>query len=229
MKLSYLYLVASLLPPAYARTSTCYGTTAHGSLADGIELPRAGNNFVGYSTLARLAGRTYVHSEVYEIVTASYQMLETIHPDKVYKYAETGFADGGQFRPHKTHSNGLSVDFMTPVIDEADQSVHLPTHPFNKFGYLIEFDEHDQFDGLEIGYEAMAAHIVALHKEAKRRGHDLWRVIFDPKLQLNLFSTQYGEYLKTHMQFSKKPSWVRHDEHYHVDFDVPCEPMTETG
>ncbi|MCG7563262.1 penicillin-insensitive murein endopeptidase [Pseudoalteromonas sp. McH1-42] len=230
MKLCYLLFIAGLVPAvAYSKSSTCYGTTGQGSLKGAVELPKAGNNFVGYSALARLAGRTYVHSEVYEIVTASYQVLEKTHPDKVYKYAETGFAEGGRFRPHKTHRNGLSVDFMTPVIDEAGQSVHLPTHPFNKFGYLIEFDEHDQFDGLEIDYAAMAAHIVALHKQAKRRGHDLWRVIFDPKLQPNLFSTQYGEYLKTHIQFSKKPSWVRHDEHYHIDFDIPCEPMAETG
>ncbi|TMP37528.1 penicillin-insensitive murein endopeptidase [Pseudoalteromonas rubra] len=212
-----------------AKTSTCYGTTARGALSDGVELPHSGNNFEGYSQLARLAGRTYVHSEVYEIVTAAYQALEQTHPDKVYKYAETGFAAGGRFRPHRTHRNGLSVDFMTPVINKAGESVHLPTHPFNKFGYLIEFDKQEQYDGLRIDYDAMAAHIVALHLQAIRRGHNIWRVIFDPNLQPNLFSTQYGEYLKTQIQFSKKPSWVRHDEHYHVDFDIPCEPMTETG
>ncbi|MCG7534512.1 penicillin-insensitive murein endopeptidase [Pseudoalteromonas sp. OOF1S-7] len=218
-------LLFIILVPVFvnAKTSICYGTTARGSLADGVELPYSGNNFEGYSQFARLAGRTYVHSEVYAIVTASYQALEKTNPKKVYKYAETGFAKGGEFRPHKTHRNGLSVDFMTPVVNNAGKSVHLPTHPFNKFGYFIEFDEHDQFGGLQIDYEAMAAHIMALHKQAIHRGHDIWRVIFDPNLQPNLFSTQYGEYLKSHIQFSKKPSWVRHDEHYHVDFDIPCE------
>ncbi|OOF30883.1 hypothetical protein BZJ20_08950 [Salinivibrio proteolyticus] len=35
--------------------------------------------------------------------------------------------------------------------------------------------------------------------------------------------TQYGLYLKQHIQLSTRRSWVRHDEHYHVDFAVPCQ------
>ncbi|MDH5765520.1 MAG: replication initiation protein, partial [Gammaproteobacteria bacterium] len=27
---------------------------------------------------------------------------------------------------------------------------------------------------------------------------------------------------KKNIQFSTKRSWVRHDEHYHVDFSIPC-------
>ncbi|MCI2284379.1 hypothetical protein L3081_14530 [Colwellia sp. MSW7] len=111
---------------------------------------------------------------------------------------------------------------MTPVKDESGQSVHLPTHPLNKFGYNIEFNSKGKYEEYRIDFVALAAHIVALHKEAKAQGVDLWRVIFDPKLQPELFKTPYGSYLKKHIQFSKKRSWVRHDEHYHVDFDIPC-------
>jgi penicillin-insensitive murein endopeptidase len=103
---------------AYAQESTCYGTTSNGHLDSGVQLPSEGTNFVGYSTVARLAGRTYVHSSVKDIMLAAYKDLEKDQPNKVYKYAETGFEEGGQFKPHKTHRNGLSVDFMTPVIDE---------------------------------------------------------------------------------------------------------------
>ncbi|WP_370979425.1 hypothetical protein [Agaribacterium sp. ZY112] len=101
--------------------------------------------------------------------------------------------------------------------------MHLPTSPLTKLGYNIEFDSDDQYKGMYIDYEALAAHVVALHKQAKLRGYDLWRVIFDPKLQVNLYKTKYGSYLKENVEFSKKRSWVRHDEHYHVDFSVPCE------
>ena len=205
-----------------AETSTCHGTTSKGFLEHGMQLPAEGANFEGYSTVARLAGRTYVHSSVEKIIVAAYRDLEEEQPTKVYKYAETGYEEGGQFKPHKTHRNGLSVDFMTPVINQEGESVHLPTHPLNKFGYDIEFDSNDQYDGLSIDYEAIAAHIVALHKQAKVQGYDLWRVIFDPKLQPNLYKTPYAEYLKTNIQFSSKRAWVRHDEHYHVDFDIPC-------
>ncbi|NVJ61105.1 MAG: penicillin-insensitive murein endopeptidase [Gammaproteobacteria bacterium] len=204
-------------------SSVCYGTTSNGKLSNGVQLPSSGPNFVVYSTVARIAGRTYVHSEVKKIILAAYKQLEKEQPEKLYKYAETGFESGGEFKPHKTHRNGLSVDFMTPVVNKEGRSVQLPTNPFNRFGYDIEFDKKDHYDGLYIDYEAIAAHVVALHQQAKAQGHDLWRVIFDPELQPNLFKTQYGAYLKANVQFSERPSWVRHDEHYHVDFDIPCE------
>ena len=137
-------------------------------------------------------------------------------PNKRYKYAQTGFENGGQFKLHKTHRNGLSVDFMTPVTGKKQRSVHLPTNPLNKFGYNIEFDQVGNYAGYKIDYVALAAHIVSLHKGSKKLGFDIWGVIFDPKLQAYLFKTQYCEYFEANIQFSKKPSWVRHDEHYHV-------------
>ncbi|QDO99936.1 penicillin-insensitive murein endopeptidase [Thalassotalea sp. PS06] len=210
-----------------AQQSTCFGTTSNGYIENAVKLPADGDNFVGYSTVARIAGRTYVHSKVNDIVVDAYHWLETEQPDKVYKYAETGFAEGGQFKPHKTHRNGLSVDFMTPVVDASGESVHLPTHPFNKFGYEIEFDSNDRYEDYQIDYDALAAHIVALHKSAKKHGVDLWRVIFDPQLQPKLLATNYGDYLKAHIQFSTKRSWVRHDEHYHVDFAIACQDINK--
>ena len=219
--------IACLLacPSVYADESICYGTTSNGRLEGGVQLPSEGANYVSYSTTAELAGRTYVHSKVGEIIIAAYQWLETEAPDKVYKYAETGSREGGPFKPHKTHQNGLSVDFMVPVVDDKGKSVHLPTHYFNRLGYDIEFDETGRYDGYTIDYDAMAAHIVGLHKAAVTLGVDLWRVIFEPKLQSHLLRTKYSDYLQKHIQFSKKRSWVRHDEQYHVDFDIPCRKL----
>lgn len=208
---------------SFADISICHGTTSDGSLKRGVQLPVSGKNYIGYSNLARIAGRTYVHSEVNNIIIEAYASLELSHPDKVFKYAESGFKEGGEFKPHKTHRNGLSVDFMTPVLTEDSESVHLPTHPFNKFGYDIEFDEEGNYKDLFIDYTALAAHIVALHKASIANGYDLWRVIFDPELQPYLLNTEYADYLKNHIKFSEKRSWVRHDEHYHVDFSIPCE------
>ncbi len=207
---------------AIAESSTCYGTTSNGRLDNGVQLPSEGRNYIGYSTVARLAGRTYVHSEVKDIILAAYDSLEKSMPQKVFKYAETGFEEGGPFKPHKTHQNGLSVDFMTPMISEDGVSEHLPTHPFNKFGYNIELDSSGNLEDLKTDFVALAAHIVELDKEAKRRKYKLWRVIYDPKLQPYLFETEFGNYLRANVQFSKKRSWVRHDEHYHVDFEIPC-------
>lgn len=222
--MKHILLFILLFPlVALAEPSVCHGTSSNGSLENGVQLPSDGKNYEGYSSIARLAGRTYVHSEVRDIIVSAYKDLEAEQPSKVYKYAETGFKDGGQFKPHKTHQNGLSVDFMTPVSDKLGHSVHLPTNPLNKFGYNIEFDDMDRYKGVVIDYEAIAAHVVSLHKQAKQHGHDLWRVIFDPELQPNLYNTKYADYLRDNIQFSKKRSWVRHDEHYHVDFSIACQ------
>ena len=205
-----------------ATESTCYGTTSKGSLKNGVRLPSSGKNYTSYSRMAIIAGRTFVHSEVRNIVVAAYLTLESLQPDKVYKYAETGKRNGGIFKPHKTHQNGLSVDFMTPVMNENGKSVHLPTHALNRLGYDIEFDQQNQYKSLTIDYVALAAHLVALHKQAKAHGHELWRVIFAPELQPPLFETVHGHYLRENILFSKKRPWVRHDEHYHVDFAIAC-------
>jgi len=222
MRTIFLILLLFASVESFSEVSVCFGTTSNGRLENGVRLPSKGKNFVGYSAAARIAGRTYVHSVVRDIIVSSYKDLETEQPNKVFKYAETGFREGGKFKPHKTHMNGLSVDFMTPVLNQKGESVHLPTNFLNRLGYDIEFNAAGVYDGLVIDYEALAAHIVVLHKNSKKLGYDLWRVIFDPKLQSSLFKTEYGAYLKENVQFSKKRSWVRHDEHYHVDFSVPC-------
>lgn len=219
-----LPVVVTLFAPitVFATESTCYGTVANGRLANGARLPTSGNNFIGYSNTASLLGRTYVHSKVKSIVLAAYRSLETTLPDKVFKYAETGLKHGGRFKPHKTHQNGLSVDFIVPVVNASGTSVHLPTHYFNKLGYSIEFDKNGSYKDYRIDYPALAAHIVALHKAALAQGAELQRVIFDPGLQPRLMKTPQGNYLRKHVRFNRKQAWVRHDEHYHVDFAVPC-------
>jgi hypothetical protein len=112
--------------------SVCYGTTSNGRLENGWALPASGTNFSTHWTIGRLVGRSHVHSQVHPVVIDAYQQLETALPDRVFVYGETGWEEGGQFKPHKTHRNGLSVDFMVPVLDEYDQSVELPSSVLNK-------------------------------------------------------------------------------------------------
>ncbi|MBT5231894.1 MAG: replication initiation protein [Methylococcales bacterium] len=202
--------------------STCYGAPSQGRLVGGVQLPSSGKNFTSYSYAAELAGRTYVHSTVKAVMLAAFKRLAKSHPQTVYKYAETGFEEGGLFKPHKTHRNGLSVDFMMPVLNAKGQSAHLPTHAFNRLGYDIEFDRKGRYEGYRIDFDALSAHLVALHKAAKVLGVGLNRVIIAQEFKPVLFQASGGSYLQKHIRFSKRRSWVRHDEHYHVDFSIPC-------
>lgn len=223
MKRSLVLLFYFMMLQANAEEkSICYGTTDNGRLENGWQLPGSGKNFEAYSLIGIGAGRNYVHSRVYEILVESYQNLYTNFPTKKFMYGETGWKEGGKFKPHKTHQNGLSVDFFVPVIDKNGNSVLLPTSPLNKFGYSIEFSKTGKYKEYTIDYETMAEHLLELKKASDKQGIKIWRVIFDNDLQKLLFATKKGNQLKAQLQFSIKRPWVRHDEHYHVDFIVPC-------
>lgn len=114
---------------------------------------------------------------------------------------------------------------LVPVRDDRGRSVSLSTHALNKWGYDVEFDAAGRYDDLTIDFEAMAAHLVALFESARAHGVGIRRVIFDPALQPRLRAADAWSRLEGRVELSTRPAWVRHDEHYHVDFEIPCEPL----
>lgn len=223
VKTSFLIMVLFFAAETLA-SSTCYGTTSSGRLENGCKLPMSGTNFQSYSSVLSVAGRTYVHCKVKDVVVEAYAALESEGENWIYVYGETGKKNGGKFKPHKTHQNGLSVDFMVPVINAKGESVSLPTNMLNKYGYDIDFTLNGDYKDLKIDYEAMAAHIAALKHQAKKQAVGIWRVIFDPKMQSALTKTKSWPEIAD-LAFSVRRSWVRHDDHYHIDFDLPCKKM----
>jgi penicillin-insensitive murein DD-endopeptidase len=210
---------------AQAADSQCYGTVSQGRLTGGVQLPSSGANFAAYSALGTVAGRTYVHAKVADILAASYAALQSSSPDASYVYGETGWQLGGQFKPHRTHQNGLSVDFFVPVRNAAGQAVALPTSVANRLGYDIEFNAQGQFGDYRIDFAALADHLRQLHLAAKARGAGIALVIIEPAFLPKLFATPSGAYLQKNLSFMKAKPWVRHDEHYHVDFAIACKSM----
>jgi len=229
MKCIYLILVfllnATFTLAADKPESICYGTTEKGRVENAWQFPNSGKNFTAYSSVGAAVGRNYVHSKVYETVLDAYKNLQLKAPDKVFVYGETGWKNGGRFWPHKTHQNGLSADFFIPVLDENGKSVPLPTSALNKFGYSIEFDSKGKYKEYSVDFETMAAHLVELRNAADKNGIKIWRVIFDNDFQKLLFQTSKGKNLQLLMTFSTKKPWVRHDEHYHIDFIAPCKEL----
>lgn len=208
---------------AGASHSTCFGSAQSGRLERGVPLPFAGANHASYSAVGWLAGRMYVHSRVASAVTAAFGSLATAAPGKTYLVGETGTAIGGRFPPHRTHQNGTSVDFMVPVLLDG-RSVPLPTSVANQFGYAIEFDDRGRWGAYRIDFEALGEHLYQLEQAARREGIGISRVILEVPLQQALWRTRRGAWLRQHLPFSTRRAWVRHDEHYHVDFRVACRP-----
>lgn len=207
---------------AIAGPSQCYGTVSHGRITDSVSLPASGTNFIAYHTEPASHGRTHVHSTVAEIIVATYAALATTRPHTTWVYGETGVAAGGPFPPHRSHQNGTSVDFFVPVINAIGKSTPLPTDADTHYGYDIEFDAQGRYRDYRIDFDAMAEHLYQLQREAKARSVDIALVIFDLPYLPRLFATHRGAYLKRNLVFMKTRPWVRHDEHYHVDFAIPC-------
>lgn len=222
-RLAAFALLSALAGPA-AADSQCFGTVARGRIEGSVALPTAGPNFTPYSRLGASLGRTHVHAKVADIVTDTYAELAKRSPDIHYVYGETGWPSGGRFRPHRSHQNGLSVDFFVPVRDASGKSAPLPTDLGDKFGYDIEFDADARWHEYRIDFAALAEHLYELHRATKARGLGITQVIFDTPYLPRLFATPRGAYLQQHLVFMKAKPWVRHDEHYHVDFAVPCKP-----
>ena len=109
---------------------------------------------------------------------------------------------------------------MTPVKNSSGESEYLPTSLFNKFGYGIDFDKKGVYENLQIDFESLAIHIKTLNQLASQFDLKISRVIFFLELQPLLWQTDVGKEIKTKIKFSKKQSWVIHDDHYHIDFEL---------
>lgn len=115
---------------------------------------------------------------------------------------------------------------MVPVMDKSGASVPLPTSVTNKFGYSIEFDSDARYQDLRIDFEAITEHLFALDAAAKTEGIGINRVIFEKAYISRLYQTRRGSWIKQHVPFMQGEPWIRHDEHYHVDFKIPCRSMS---
>ena len=203
--------------------SDCYGTVGSGRLAYGVHLPFWGENYRAYHWTGWLVGRANAHTKIRTVLQKSYASLARSHPELKYTYGEISWPWGGRLWPHVTHRNGEAVDFFVPVRDvSTNRSIHFPTSVFNKLGYNFEFDTKGRAREFRIDFDAMAAHLIALDIAARAEGTPIRRVILAPELQPFLFTAEQGAKVRRRLTFSKRRSWVRHDEHYHVDFDLPC-------
>jgi penicillin-insensitive murein DD-endopeptidase len=193
--------------------SRSIGTRSTGRLVHGKRLPSSGENFSAYSRLCALLGRNAVHGAVCDTVLASYRTLARTHPHHFFVYGETGWPWGGRFRPHRTHQNGLSVDFMVPVRDRRTGSpARLRCSPLNLFCYELEFDAAGVQGNREIDFAAIEAHLEALAAAAPAHGLRIERVILAPEYHAKVARA------RDRLPFMQGRAWIRHDEHYHVDF-----------
>lgn len=217
-------LMLSFFPAVSLRSeaSTCFGTPNNGRIEGAVALPTDGRNFKAYSLIGVALRRNFVDEKVRDVVVAAYELLEKRLPKVTFVYGETGWPKGGRFAPHKTHQNGLSVDFMVPVRNSKGEAVEFPSSVKNKWGYNLEFDANGRLDELRIDFNAVAMHLQSLEEVAKKSGILIRQVIFEPEYQDKLRAAPAWK--NVGLTLYPKKVWIRHDEHYHVDFGVNCKP-----
>ena len=139
-----------------------------------------GANFRAYSSLGLALGRNTVNGRLRDAVLDAYAELRDSFPDGRFVYGECGWPRGGRFRPHRTHQNGLSIDFFVPVRDGRGRVTELPTGPLHGFGYRWEFDSTGRAGDLRVDLDAAARHLAALDRAARRHGLAIRLVIMAP-------------------------------------------------
>ena len=200
-----------------AKPSKTIGSVSNGEVHHAKRVPMRGENYHTYSFGCYLLGRTYAHDRVKNTILDAYEACETSCPETEFVLGEIGFRKGGRFIPHITHQNGMSVDFMTPLLK--NNRPYTNYHLFNLWGYTLEFDKKGKDGKVEIDYESMAKHLIALEKAAKANGLRIQKVIFDPVLRPHLLKTASGKKIR-HLPYTKNRVIIRHDDHYHIDFSV---------
>lgn len=191
--------------------SVSYGTPDSRSMDHGKRLPTAGPNFRAYSRLGAALGRIAVNGKVREVVIEAYGQLAQTHPDLRFVYGETGWPSGRSFKPHRTHQNGMSVDFMVPVRKQG-RITTLSTAPWRKFGYAIEFDSTGKAGDVTIDFEAVALHLAALDEAATAHGLTVQRVIFAAEFVTRLDQVPGAWRLVAKLNWFQGTPWVRHDD-----------------
>lgn len=205
--------------------SVSTGTVSNGSLKNGRIFPFKGPNFIYFDSASYLSKHAFTHQKVHDAVLATYRTFETILPSFEFGLMECSNEHGGKIWPHRTHQNGLSVDFMSPLLKNG-----VSTTDFNTIGlphYLMDFDDNGIYtedSAYSIDFNLVARHILALNDEAKKKGLKIEKVILKIGLKDNLFATEYGKKLKASgIYFATNLSELidsLHDDHYHVDFTI---------
>lgn len=203
--------------------SISHGSVGQGSLEHATLIPYEGENYSYFDASSYLGGRAYTHSKVAKITVETFESLQQQGVERHFKVMELSRKEGGKIFPHRTHQNGLSVDFMMPL-----QKNGTTCYELDELGashYLLEFDKNGAYTedaSISIDFDMAARQILELDKQARKNGMRIHKVIFNTFLQNELFSSSYGKKLRTSGIYVTKYLTPiineLHDDHFHVDF-----------
>lgn len=204
--------------------SVSKGSVSKGSILNSKLLPYSGGNFQYFDKWSYLQGRAFLNGKVKSAVLNTYSDLKKKNPVRKYTVMECSHKEGGKLWPHRTHQNGLSVDFMMPLSKNGEPYYDLDDKGLKH--YLLEFNnkgEYEKDKAVKIDFDATAQHILLLDRNARKLGYKIKKVIIKVELKDELYSTTYGKQIKEKgiyvvMGLTSKINAL-HDDHYHIDFE----------
>lgn len=206
--------------------SKAIGSPGNGKLENPHLMPYSGENFRYFSPLSYyILDDAYLHSRVQTTLLTAYQECEKTCADTKFRVMECANKDGGKMWLHRTHQNGLSVDFMVPKKQGAKQSKMLDW--LGLWHYLLEFTDEGKSklnQNIKIDFETMGKHILALDRAARKNGLKINKVILKIELKDDFYATESGKKVKQKgIYFARSLSDIVnkvHDDHYHIDFEI---------
>lgn len=201
------------------------GSVSNGSLENGKLIPFSGDNYQYFDTTSYMSGRGFMNNKVKSAVLETYEECIDEIPDRRFYIMECSSKNGGNLFPHKTHQNGLSIDFMMPLKQNDNPYYGLDSKGFDH--YLLEFDydgKYLQDPTIEIDFEVIAHHLLILEEKAQANGLHIKKIIIHTELKDELYKGKYGQQLKASDIYVVKALTplinALHDDHYHVDFEL---------
>jgi len=92
------------------------GTVKYGELINGRRFPKKGSNYKYFSKITYfLKNRAWVNAKVLDIAIEAYKECEITMPKRKFLLMECSHKKGGRMWPHRTHQNGTSIDFASPL------------------------------------------------------------------------------------------------------------------
>ena len=200
------------------------GTVKNGELINGRRFPKKGSNYKYFSKITYfLKNRAWVNAKVLDIAIEAYKKCEITMPKRKFLLMECSHKKGGRMWPHRTHQNGTSIDFASPL--KKNEKPYHGDQWKGVFHYAMQFDAFGRWKrnkNISIDFEAIGKHILALEKEANKRNMFIKKVLLKINLKDEFFKTKSGKKVKSKgIYFAKYlPKLIDdvHDDHYHIDF-----------
>jgi len=204
-------------------SSVSEGSVSNGSIKNAKLLPFLGENYQYFDKWSYLQGRAFLNGSVLTSVLSSYGTLHNSTPGRKFTVMECSHKEGGKLWPHRTHQNGLSVDFMMPLKKGGKPYYGLDSKGIKH--YLLQFDNAGKYikdKSIEVDFDLVAKHILNLDASSRKEGYKVKKVIIKIEFKDDLYATKYGKRLRKKGIYVVKSLTPKindlHDDHYHIDF-----------